>query len=324
MPMNRLPCPECKAVLKSSSGFSVGQSVCCPKCETYFVVEEEAEDEVTEETNKLKKKTQPGKATTAGKKPVKASSYSDDEDDEEYERPKKKKKKKRRDDDDDEDEGGSYKNSPLRFAILGLLVIVMLVLAYFLYDKWKKGKEAANSEANSSSSQEEQPPPQQRFPQNNGGFRNQGQGQGQDRTRPPANDQGRPPAGGVPGGGGFELLGSPPLTAAEKDQLTEKFKSQLVGNWKADLGNGVTVQLVYSADGKVTETVNSSRGTQTTVGTWFTTGATGRKVLPILFAWNGKPRETKPVLLIFEDDELLQPVLGQDVIGVFRKKRISD
>ena len=56
-----------------------------------------------------------------------------DDDDDDYEtKPKKKKKKASRRDDDDEK---SYKNSPLRFVILGVLVLIMLVGGFFLIRK---------------------------------------------------------------------------------------------------------------------------------------------------------------------------------------------
>ncbi len=148
MALNKIPCPECGAGLKSSSGFTIGQTVCCPKCETYFKVEEPEEEiaELEEEVHPKKAKASDSsiKAKT-GKKPIKAATIADEDDEDEEEkeeddfRPKKKKKKQRRD--DDEEDERSYKHSPLRFAILGVLVIVMLVLGYFLYDKKKKERE---------------------------------------------------------------------------------------------------------------------------------------------------------------------------------------
>lgn len=133
----KIKCPECGAGLKSPTGFTVGQTVCCPKCETYFPVEEPEE-----EAEEAPKKSAPaGGKPAPAKKPVKAAADEDeDEEEDEEEAPKKKKKKKRRDD-DDEDGGRSYKNSPLRFIILGILIIIMLVLGYMLYEKKKKEKE---------------------------------------------------------------------------------------------------------------------------------------------------------------------------------------
>lgn len=130
--LQKIQCPECSVGLKSAAGFKIGQTVCCRKCETYFVVEEPAEDEEPEEEEKPKPKT-------ATKKAVKAA-VNEDEDDEEDERPKKKKKKRAA---DAGDEGWSYKNSPVRFVVISVLVAVLLVLAYFLYEKKKKEREDA-------------------------------------------------------------------------------------------------------------------------------------------------------------------------------------
>ena len=108
MPFPRITCPECGAGLKSATGFDAGQSVVCPKCESEFTVEEPEDG-----------------------RPRKAARASDDDE----ERPRKRKKKPR-------EEERSYRNSPLRFAILAVLVIVMLVLGYLLYEKRKREAEA--------------------------------------------------------------------------------------------------------------------------------------------------------------------------------------
>jgi uncharacterized Zn finger protein (UPF0148 family) len=87
----------------------------CPKCETTFAVEA-PEDEGEDEPAAVRSK--PARATAA-----------DDEDD----RPRKKKKKKRCD-----DEGRSYKNSPLRLVVIGVLLVVLVGLAYLLHKKWQR------------------------------------------------------------------------------------------------------------------------------------------------------------------------------------------
>ncbi len=144
MALLKIHCPECNAGLKSPTGFKVGQTVACPKCETYFVVEEPEEEE--EEEEEAPRKKTPAKSKPV-KKPVRAVVDDDDDEDEEEEEEeaprKKKKKKKKRRDDDDEDEERSYKNSPLRFIILGILVIIMLVLGYMLYVKKQDEKNSA-------------------------------------------------------------------------------------------------------------------------------------------------------------------------------------
>ena len=123
MSIPKVTCPECGAGLRSKSGFTAGESVECPKCEAAFTVEEPEEPKP--------------------RKPARAAVVVDDDDDDD-DRPRK--KRRRRDDDDDDDAPKrSYKNSPIRFIILGVLIVIMLVLAYFLYVK--KDKEAKDNAA---------------------------------------------------------------------------------------------------------------------------------------------------------------------------------
>jgi hypothetical protein len=130
--LNRIPCPECGAGLKSASGFQVGQSVCCPKCETYFTVEEPDEDA-----------EKPSRPASGGKKPVKAAPAPDDEDEEE-ESPRKKKRGRS---DDEEDVEYSYKNSTTRYVILAILIAVMIGLGVMLYLKKQREAEEASDNA---------------------------------------------------------------------------------------------------------------------------------------------------------------------------------
>jgi hypothetical protein len=330
MALNRIPCPECSAGLKSATGFTVGQTVCCPKCDTYFNVEEPAEDkedvEEKESPKKVKSSTTSNKAkTAAGKKPVKAAAMSDEDDDdreddeEDYKPKKKKNKKKRRDDDDDDDEERSYKNSPLRYAILGILLIVMLVGAFFLYKKYQK--EHSDDTASTKSTEENSTPTRGPvIPAGGGGPNAKFIPLGANKNRPQfPNGGGAFPKGKsndslIPEG----ILSSNPLTPAEKTKFNQQLRTQLIGTWKADLGDGVTAQLVYTADGKVTETVTTSKGTQTTTGTWTAKDVVKRETLPLTLVWSGTSGTTE-VKLVFEDDELQHPVLGQGAIGIFRK-----
>ncbi|VTT97047.1 unnamed protein product [Gemmataceae bacterium] len=103
MPIHRLTCPGCGAGLKSAAGFKPGATVSCPKCSAEFEAEEpEVEAEVEEEEEK----------------------------------PRKKKKKKKA------EKEWSYRNSWIRYAILGVLVAVMCVLGYMLYLKNEREKRA--------------------------------------------------------------------------------------------------------------------------------------------------------------------------------------
>ncbi len=116
MTIAKATCPECGAKLSRPDGFDLGEVVECPKCVAEF-------------------KVRAPKPAAAPVKSAKPKVVADAEDDEDYEddEPKKKKKNGSRRDSDDEDK--SYKNSPLRFVILGVLVLVMLVGGFFLVKK---------------------------------------------------------------------------------------------------------------------------------------------------------------------------------------------
>lgn len=133
MPLNRIACPECGAGLKSKTGFTPGETVCCPKCETYFSVEEPQDGDEEEKPTKDRAAAKGG-----AKKPVRAAAADDDED----EGKPKKKKKKRDDDDEADEEEWSYKNSWIRYAVLGVLLIVLAVLGYLLYEKRQREADA--------------------------------------------------------------------------------------------------------------------------------------------------------------------------------------
>lgn len=140
MPILRAVCPECKAGMKSGSpaGFAEGQTIECPKCGTYFAVEEAPAAKAP--AAKPAAKPRP-KDDDEDDRPAKKKARRDDdedEDDDEDDRPKKKKKGKKSKDEK------SYKSSPVRFIVLGVLVLIMLVGAFFLYQKWEKEKEEAN------------------------------------------------------------------------------------------------------------------------------------------------------------------------------------
>ena len=330
MAMNRIPCPECGAGLKSATGFKVGQSVCCPKCETYFNVEEpEDENEAGEDANTHKKEKPETVKAGSGKKTLKAESLDDDDDDEDLQPKKKKKKKKKRQDDEEE---WSYKNSPLRFAVLGVLIIVMLVLGFLYYQKYQREHAEDTASSPTTSENEAKPAPAGPRPGGPGPMR-----QGPRLIGPPgAVPGGGVPPGGFPGGGPTPkfpagnqtrpdvvggLFGGPStLTPAEKTQLTNKFKKQLVGTWKADLGEGKTAQLVFNDDGKVSLTVSSALKTETITGTWVAVGVANRSTLLVTYKWEKLQNAPKPVPLVFDDDELEHPIVGEaGVIGVFRK-----
>jgi uncharacterized Zn finger protein (UPF0148 family) len=124
----RTDCPECGAGVKLPAGVAPGRTVRCPKCETRFVVPGDEEDD------------------PPAKKPVRAAAADDEE-----EAPRKAKKKKKKAADDD---GWSYRSSWVRFAVLGVLLVVLGVLGYMLYKKNERDKEAERND----------PPPADRGP----------------------------------------------------------------------------------------------------------------------------------------------------------------
>ncbi len=322
MALNRIACPECGAGLKSSSGFNPGQTVCCPKCETYFEVEEPADEAEAEEPKKANK---PAKATaSAGKKPLRAASDDDDSDDE---KPRKKKKKKVADDDDDQ---GSYKNSPLRYVVLGVLVITMCVLGYFLYEKkQKEANDTADNTPPTATGDGVVTPPvglQGGVPKGNPGFPAPKFPVGPNVPVRPIPKFPNPKVNPVPtrpnpGGGGspLDLIGggATVLTPAEAAALVQKFRSQLVGTWKADLGGGKTAEVVYRADGTFTDTLTEGGAPTTIMGTWAVgTLVFGNKGLQINRTVNGARGQVK---VVFEDNELLHDTQEKGVMGAFRK-----
>lgn len=110
--------------------------------------------------------------------------------DDDYEDRPRKRRRRNDDDEDDYDDRplrksqavGGYKTSPVRFVVLGILVVVMLVLAYMLYQK--RERERADA------------------PPNNAGFLRDEDVPIEERTAPPGTPQLKPlPPPGNPGGG---------------------------------------------------------------------------------------------------------------------------
>lgn len=175
MAITRIACPECEAGMTSPTGFTVGQTVCCPKCETYFAVEAqsgEPDDDVLPKTKS---------ASAEGE--------------------------------------WSYKNSWIRYVVLGVLLITLGVLSYMLYEKKRNENQEPPSSA-AGRGLEVAVPPTDLIP-----------------FQPaPAGAGAGPGAGPRPGGGARPG----PLTG---DQL-EEVKKQIVGVWS----NGV-VSYDYKENG---------------------------------------------------------------------------
>jgi DNA-directed RNA polymerase subunit M/transcription elongation factor TFIIS len=136
----RVSCPECGAGLKADdpAGFEVGQALECPKCETYFAVEAPRAAAVA-------------KPVAKAKKPVVVVEVDDEDDDD---RPRKKRRRDYDDEDDDRprkkkkfEESGyaRYRTSPIRFVILGVLILILIVMAVLLKMKWDREKQDQTS-----------------------------------------------------------------------------------------------------------------------------------------------------------------------------------
>jgi D-Tyr-tRNAtyr deacylase len=160
MASTRTICTECKSVVTLPEPAEVGDVVTCPKCEAYFTVPRTKIVPTPGAAKPAQAAAKPVAAVPAKPKPKVEVDDEDDlppppkkkpvvvveeDDDEDEERPKKKKKsgggsggrkkkKKKR-----KDEEKSFKDSPVRYAILGVLVLIMLVAAFFLYKKMMKG-----------------------------------------------------------------------------------------------------------------------------------------------------------------------------------------
>lgn len=258
MSLLRIKCPECGAGLKSAAGFQIGQSVCCPKCETYFAVEEPAEE------------------VRAAKKAVKAAVADVADEDDEDERPRKKKKGR------GAAGGDSYKNSPLRFIILGILILILLVLAYFLYEKKKRERE------------QEAARPVPTMNMASGAVPSQGPG-----ARPA-------PVGGLLG------VAVEPVKAKE---LTAKYTTELIGSWSADLGNGETEEVIYTADGGYA-VARTGSGAVAAAGTYTVQELVGTRGLRLRI---DRASGVHAITVTFEDDELQHPSLQPGVTVSFRK-----
>ena len=320
MSLTRILCPDCGAGLASKAGFVIGQPVTCPKCKTPFKVSAPFE-EVKDDTP-----SPPTKAPAEAKKTVRAVvavvEDDEDEDEDEDERPKKKKKKKRRDEDEDEDEeGSSYRNSWIRYTILGILVIVMLVLAYFLYEKWKPQKETAEVKAEEGASNP--PPPRmgiRGLPGQGPGIPGQGPGipgQGPELagTRRPKTDPKigqNPPLAGL---GGFDPL-AVPQTPAQIAERTAKLSQKLIGTWEGTSSDGATHRIEYRADMTFSHTIQGGAEPGTTMGKYVVTGLIGNKVLTL-----ARPLGTGNMIKVtFEDDELIHDTATPGESIILRKK----
>ena len=96
----------------------------------------------------------------------------------------------------------------------------------------------------------------------------------------------------------------------------EKFKAKLVGTWVADLGDGVTEELTYTADGTFTSKLTGPAPAMLTAK-YMIKDLAGTKGVKVQL---DTPGATRTVVAVFEGDELEHPTLQAGVTGTFRKK----
>jgi hypothetical protein len=141
------------------------------------------------------------------------------------------------------------------------------------------------------------------------------------QTPPPPIPKPKPVDKNGKGAGTFDPLsgwmGAAPVPGSPAEQsLLQKYKAALVGTWTADLGNGVTEELAYNADGtflaKLTGPAPASAS-----GRYAVLGLVGTKGLKVRLDAGGPPRT---VTVTFDGDELQHPTLQPGVTGTFRKK----
>jgi uncharacterized Zn finger protein (UPF0148 family) len=285
--ITRIECPECGAGLKSPSGFKAGQSVACPKCETYFTVDEPADDE--DEVERPKKKA------------VKAASARDDDDEDVADQPRKNKKKKRRDDDDDEEK--SYKNSPLRYVVLGVLVVIMIVLGIMLILKKKNEREEANAAPADERPVNTDPviPPQGKQV---GGPKGRPGNVGMPAKQPVAiagiNPQQQPKAVGPLNG----FFGDPGGATPDGKQLIASLSAKLASDWEGTAPDGSVHKVSYQSNGTFRHQVVGGKSVS---GTWQVVRLLGSRGLKL-------NRDGKMVNVVFEGDELIHDTGGGETV----------
>lgn len=286
MPVTKIRCPECDAALKSEDGFTPGEDVTCPKCDTAFAVP----------------------------KPKAQAVLAEADDDEPDDKPKKKKKKAARAEDD---EPRSYKNSPLRYVILGVLVVVMIVLGVLLILKKRTVEPEA---ANNDPPQNVPPPPIQppiTPPQPKLPFPNPKANPKQPNPKQP----GKQPAGGGLGGAlvsGIDplapIFGSAP-TPAQGKQIVAKYGALLVGSWAVEAG-GAKDEVAYLADGTFVAS-RTGPGAAKASGKYTIVGPAGSTGLKLKLETDAG---TRTIAVTFDGDTLEHPTLEKGVTATFTRK----
>ena len=278
MVLNRLTCPECSAGIESSAGYTPGQVVRCPKCETEFTVED-------------------GGGSGAGSPMQPAPRRAGESDDFQ---PSARRASA--------DAAWTYKNSWVRYAVLGVLLAVLGVLGYLLYQKrMNEGKEMAG-------------------------------GNGDEESVRPVDAHVVGPARQlvpfVPGGGGAVTVDrqKKEKTEPKKAKLTpDEIKTQLVGVW----GNKKEqCSMEYKADGTFLYKVEKEgMPAKSIAGKWKVVNAEDGSSNPDLtvtivnLEWTAEGKSAiKDGIFLRSDGLSSQPLLdqlvdGKKVVTVFSKKK---
>jgi hypothetical protein len=243
--VHRLTCPSCGAGVDSAAGFTAGQVASCSKCEREFTVDEAA----------LK-----AAASEAGDEFLPSKPRVDDGE-------------------------WSYRNSTLRYVVLGVLVVTMCVLGYMLYDKKVKEQQTAANDADG-------------------------------RGILPAEVPGEMlPLPGDP----IALGGPPPKKTSDP---VEAMKGRLIGVWEAKLKDE-SITIEYKGDGSFSySTATEGKAAKPLTGRWNLAAldvkmqGVGSKTFEMQMEWT--PEGLAPIkenARVNPNQSLDQPLLDREVDG---------
>jgi hypothetical protein len=256
---NSIACPECGAALKSSTGFVPGQAVSCPKCETEFTVEDGYNETADD-------------AARAGSRSADRGQSRSNRDKEAW----------------------SYQNSWLRYAVLGVLVVVLGVLGYLLYDKrMKEGKETASDDSKSRGITPGETP------------------QGLIPLQPPP----------VGAGAGPGPKPKDKIEPKAKAPTVDEARAMLAGKWGGQR-QGEIYTIEYTADGKFSYTLDKEAQPKKVIsGEWVLKSvdkpaAAANQVAELRMEWTvaGKPA-IKELAVINRDGSLFHTLLDRNLDG---------
>jgi hypothetical protein len=274
--LNTIPCPSCGAGVHSAAGFTAGQAVSCPKCETEFTVDAATLRSAAGETAD---EFIPGKSAAAANEPE-----------------------------------WSYRNSTLRYVVLGVLLVILVGLAYMLYDKRMRERDAAATGTSEDRDGERAGLPNKMLPL-----------------------PGNPIAAGGPIGGrpkgGPKANDTPAPKAKSKSMTVDEAKTRIAGRWENDDKDQVLVieykpdgSFSYgeAKDGKIDKPING-KWTMTKVET-ANTGPLGMvNILNMEWTIDGRP-PVKEVILLRNDGTTTHLLMDPESLpdkarATFRKKK---